>query len=124
MAPVFAMATMDIIKLSGSAPANFLDVGGGASVERVCAAFQILMSDPKVRAVLINIFGGIVRCDRVAGGVIEALGQVDVKVPIVVRLEGTNKEVASKMLKESGMDFIVADQGLADAAQKVVAALN
>jgi len=119
-----AMATMDIIKLAGSAPANFLDVGGGASVERVAAAFRILMSDSKVRAVLINIFGGIVRCDRVAGGVIEALGQVKVNIPIVVRLEGTNRDIASQMLKDSGLDFIVADRGLADAAQKVVAALN
>jgi len=119
-----AMATMDIIKLAGSAPANFLDVGGGASVERVAAAFRILMADSNVRAVLINIFGGIVRCDRVAGGVIEALKQTEVKVPIVVRLEGTNKDEASKMLKESGLDFIVADQGLADAAGKVVSALK
>ncbi len=119
-----AMATMDIIKLAGSSPANFLDVGGGASVERVAAAFRILMADPNVRAVLINIFGGIVRCDRVAGGVIEAMGQVDVQVPVVVRLEGTNKELASQMLRESGRAFIVADQGLEDAARKVVAALN
>lgn len=119
-----AMATMDIIKLAGSSPANFLDVGGGASVERVAAAFRILMSDPSVRAVLINIFGGIVRCDRVAGGVMEAIKQVDVKVPIIVRLEGTNRDLASQMLRESGFDFIVADQGLADAAEKVMAALN
>jgi succinyl-CoA synthetase beta subunit len=119
-----AMATMDIIKLAGSSPANFLDVGGGASVERVSAAFRILMSDPNVKAVFINIFGGIVRCDRVAGGVIEALGQVDVKMPIIIRLEGTNRDEASKMLAESGMKFIVADQGLADAAEKVVAALH
>jgi succinyl-CoA synthetase beta subunit len=119
-----AMATMDIIKLAGSEPANFLDVGGGASVERVCAAFRILMSDPNVKAVLINIFGGIVRCDRVAGGVIEALKQVKVTVPIVVRLEGTNRDEAKRMLQESGMDFIVAYSGLADAAEKVVAALQ
>lgn len=118
-----AMGTMDIVKLAGAEPANFLDVGGGASVERVAAAFRILMADHAVRAVLVNIFGGIVRCDRVAGGVIEAMKQVDVKVPVVVRLQGTNAAEAREMLNQSDFPFITAD-GLADAAEKVVAALN
>ncbi len=116
-----AMATMDLIKLSGGMPANFLDVGGGASVERVAAAFRILMSDANVEAVLVNIFGGIVRCDRVAGGIIEALKTVKVDVPVVTRLQGTNAEEAAKMLGEADFDFIVAT-GLAEAAEKVVAA--
>jgi succinyl-CoA synthetase beta subunit len=116
-----AMATMDLIKHSGGMPANFLDVGGGASVERVSAAFRILMSDPNVKAVLVNIFGGIVRCDRVAGGIIEALKTVKVDVPVVIRLQGTNAEEAAKMLAESDLEFIVAS-GLADAARKAVAA--
>ncbi|MBE7558373.1 ADP-forming succinate--CoA ligase subunit beta [bacterium] len=119
-----AMATMDIIKLAGSSPANFLDVGGGASVERVAAAFRILTSDPNVKVVFINIFGGIVRCDRVAGGVIEACRQVHVSVPMVVRLEGTNRDQAKEMLKESGLNLIVSEGDLSDAAQKVVAALE
>jgi len=118
-----AMATMDIIKLAGSEPANFLDVGGTASVERVAAAFRILMSDPNVRAVLINIFGGIVRCDRVAKGVIEALHQVEVDLPVVVRLEGTNAKEAREILEKSDLEFTVADD-LRDAAEKVVAALG
>jgi succinyl-CoA synthetase beta subunit len=118
-----AMATMDIIKLAGGEPANFLDVGGGASVERVAAAFRILMSDPHVKAVLINIFGGIVRCDRVAGGVIQALEQVQVDVPIVVRLEGTNAAEAAKMLEEAPIKFGVA-KSLKDAAAMVTAALK
>lgn len=115
-----AMATMDIIKLAGGEPANFLDVGGGASQQRVENAFRILLADPKVKAVLINIFGGIVRCDMVAGGVIEAAKNLGVKVPIVVRLEGTNVEQARKLLAESGMNFTTA-QGMKDAAEKVVA---
>ena len=115
-----AMATMDIIKLAGGEPANFLDVGGGASQQRVENAFRILLADPKVQAVLINIFGGIVRCDMVAGGVIEAAKNLGVKVPIVVRLEGTNVEQARKLLAESGMNFTTA-QGMKDAAEKVVA---
>ncbi len=119
-----AMATMDIIKLAGSSPANFLDVGGGASVERVAAAFRILMSDKNVKVVFINIFGGIVRCDRVAGGVIEACQQVAVTVPMVVRLEGTNRDQAKTMLKESGLNLTVSEGDLADAAKKVVAALG
>jgi succinyl-CoA synthetase beta subunit len=118
-----AMATMDQILLAGGEPANFLDVGGAASVERVSHAFRILMSDPKVKTVLINIFGGIVRCDRVAQGVIEALKQVKVNVPVVVRLEGTNSAEAAKLLDSSGMRFIVA-KTFAEAARKVVAAIK
>ena len=116
-----AMATMDIIKLAGGEPANFLDVGGGASQERVENAFRILLADPHVEAVLINIFGGIVRCDMVARGVVEAARKLNVQVPIVVRLEGTNVEEGQRVLKESGMNFAVAD-GMKDAAEKVVAA--
>ena len=116
-----AMATMDIIKLAGGEPANFLDVGGGASQERVENAFRILLADPHVQAVLINIFGGIVRCDMVARGVVEAARNLNVQVPIVVRLEGTNVEEGQRVLKESGMNFAVAD-GMKDAAEKVVAA--
>jgi succinyl-CoA synthetase beta subunit len=116
-----AMATMDIIKLAGGEPANFLDVGGGASQERVENAFRILLADPHVQAVLINIFGGIVRCDMVARGVVEAAKNLGVKVPIVVRLEGTNVEEGQRVLQESGMNFIVAN-GMKDAAEKVVAA--
>ncbi|HEX8688169.1 MAG TPA: ADP-forming succinate--CoA ligase subunit beta [Pyrinomonadaceae bacterium] len=115
-----AMATMDIIKLAGGEPANFLDVGGGASQERVEAAFRILLADPAVRAVLINIFGGIVRTDMVARGVIEAARSIGVRVPIVVRLEGTNVEEGRRLIGESGMNFTVAD-GMKDAAEKVVA---
>ncbi len=116
-----AMATMDIIKLAGGEPANFLDVGGGASQERVENAFRILLADPNVQAVLINIFGGIVRCDMVARGVVEAAKNLGVKVPIVVRLEGTNVEEGQRVLQESGMNFLVAN-GMKDAAEKVVAA--
>ena len=116
-----AMATMDIIKLAGGEPANFLDVGGGASQERVENAFRILLADPNVQAVLINIFGGIVRCDMVARGVVEAAKNLGVKVPIVVRLEGTNVEEGQRVLQESGMNFLVAN-GMKDAADKVVAA--
>ena len=118
-----AMATMDLVKLSGSMPANFLDVGGAANVERVAAAFRILMSDPHVKAVLVNIFGGIVRCDRVAAGIIEAMKQVEVKVPVVTRLQGTNAKEAREILSQADFPFIVAD-GLAEAAQKVVAAIR
>jgi succinyl-CoA synthetase beta subunit len=117
------MATMDIIKYAGGMPANFLDVGGGANVETVKNGFQIILSDPNVKAVLINIFGGIVRCDRVAQGVIEAVKQVNVNVPVVVRLEGTNAKEAGKMLEESGLKFIVA-KDLKDAAEKVVRAIK
>jgi succinyl-CoA synthetase beta subunit len=118
-----AMATMDIIKLHGGTPANFLDVGGTASAETVEKGFRIILSDKNVRAVLINIFGGIVRCDRVAGGVIEAVKKSKVNVPVVVRLEGTNADVAAKMLSESGLSFVVA-KDLTDAAQKAVKAVK
>ena len=116
-----AMATMDIIKLSGGSPANFLDVGGGASAEQVKNAFRILLSDKNVKAVLINIFGGIMRCDIVASGVVEAAKTIGVQIPVVVRLEGTNVEQAQEILRNSGLNFIVAD-GMKDAAEKVVAA--
>lgn len=114
-----AMGTMDIIKHVGGEPANFLDVGGGANAERVEAGFHIILSDPNVKAILVNIFGGIVRCDRVAGGVIEAVKKVGLKVPVVVRLAGTNHEEAAEMLRSSGIDLIVAHD-LQDAAVKVV----
>jgi succinyl-CoA synthetase beta subunit len=115
-----AMATMDIIKLAGGQPANFLDVGGGANAEQIRNAFKILMADKNVRAVLINIFGGILRCDVLASGVIAAVKELDVKVPIVVRMEGTNVDEGKRMLKESGLNFSNAD-GMGDAAEKVVA---
>ena len=115
-----AMATMDIIKLAGGEPANFLDVGGGASQERVEAAFRILLADSNVRAVLINIFGGIVRCDMVARGVVGAANNLGIKVPVVVRLEGTNVEEGQRVIRESGLNFTVAN-GMKDAAEKVVA---
>ncbi len=118
-----AMATMDIIKLTGGEPANFLDVGGGANVETVSSGFKIILSDPNVKAILINIFGGIVRCDRVAQGVIEAAQRTSVTLPVVVRLEGTNAKEGAELLKNSGLNFAVAN-GLKDAAEKVVAALN
>jgi succinyl-CoA synthetase beta subunit len=114
-----AMATMDIIKLAGGEPANFLDVGGGASQERVEAAFRILLADPHVKAVLINIFGGIVRCDMVARGVVGAANNLGVQVPVVVRLEGTNVEEGQRVIRESGLNFTVAN-GMKDAAEKVV----
>jgi succinyl-CoA synthetase beta subunit len=118
-----AMATMDIIKLAGAEPANFLDVSGGATVEMVKSGFEILMSDKDVRAVLINIFGGILRCDIVAEGVMEAVSEIKVEVPVVVRLEGTNVEEGKRIINESGFNFIVA-QGMKDAAEKVVEALK
>ena len=118
-----AMATMDIIKLTGGEPANFLDVGGGASAETVEKGFRIILSDPNVKAVLINIFGGIVRCDRVAKGVIEAINNIDTEVPIVVRLQGTNAEEGKKLLEASGMNIIAATE-LRDAAEKVVSTLK
>jgi len=116
-----AMATMDIIKLYGGMPANFLDVGGGANKEQVIAAFKILMSDEKVKAVLINIFGGIMRCDIIAEGVIAAAKEVGVKVPLVVRLQGTNMDLGRKTLAESGLNIITAEK-MSDAAEKVVKA--
>lgn len=118
-----AMATMDLIKLAGGEPANFLDVGGGAKTETVEQGFRIILSDPNVKAILINIFGGIVRCDRVALGVVEAAKKVGVNVPVVIRLEGTNAEEGAKILKESGLNFIVAN-GFKDAAEKVVKVLK
>lgn len=118
-----AMGTMDIIQLAGGKPANFLDVGGGANVERIANAFRIMMSDPHVEAVLINIFGGIVRCDRVANGILAALEQVKVDVPVIVRLDGTNAEEAREILRKSGLDFLVAAT-LQDAADKVTVALS
>ncbi len=114
-----AMATMDIIKHAGGNPANFLDVGGGASAEQIQNAFRILLSDKNVRAVLINIFGGILRCDTLATGVVAAARQLNVRVPVVVRMEGTNVELGRKILTESGLDFTVAE-GMKDAAEKVV----
>ncbi len=118
-----AMATMDIIKLAGGEPANFLDVGGGANKTTVANGFKIILSDPNVKAILINIFGGIVRCDRVAQGVIDAAKEMEVKVPIVVRLEGTNAEEAGVLLNESGLNFEVASS-LKDAAEKVTSVLT
>jgi succinyl-CoA synthetase beta subunit len=115
-----AMATMDIIKYAGGSPANFLDVGGGASSEQVKNAFRILMSDPSVRAVFINIFGGILRCDVLATGVVAAAKDLQLKVPVVVRMEGTNVELGQKILRESGLNFTIAN-GMKDGAQKVVA---
>jgi succinyl-CoA synthetase beta subunit len=115
-----AMATMDIIKYAGGSPANFLDVGGGASADQVKNAFRILMSDPSVRAVFINIFGGILRCDVLATGVVAATKDLHVKVPVVVRMEGTNVEMGQKILRDSGLNFTIAD-GMKDAAQEVVA---
>lgn len=116
-----AMATMDIIKLHGGEPANFLDVGGGANKEKVTHAFKIILKDPKVKAILVNIFGGIMKCDVIAEGVIAAARELSLQVPLVVRLEGTNVEQGKKLLSESGLKITPAD-GLADAAQKVVAA--
>jgi succinyl-CoA synthetase beta subunit len=117
-----AMATMDIIKHCGGDPANFLDVGGGATIERVTEAFKIILSDDKVKGILVNIFGGIMKCDVIATGVIEAAKQVGVKVPLVVRLEGTNVDLGKQMLAESGLNIIAAD-GMADAAEKIVKAV-
>ena len=118
-----AMATMDIVKLAGSSPANFLDVGGGANAEQIENAFRILTQDADVRAVLINIFGGILRCDRLAEGLIAAVRKLETRLPIVIRMKGTNVEIARKMLEESGLDFTTAD-GMRDAADAVVAKLG
>ncbi len=117
-----AMATMDIIKFHGGSPANFLDVGGGATRERVSAAFKLILSDPNVEAILVNIFGGIMRCDVIAEGIIAAAREVNLNVPLVVRLEGTNVELGRRMLGQSGLQLIAADD-LGDAARKVVAAV-
>jgi succinyl-CoA synthetase beta subunit len=118
-----AMATMDIIKLYGMEPANFLDVGGGATVEKVAAAFKIITSDPNVKGILVNIFGGIMKCDVIAEGVVAAVKQVGLKVPLVVRLEGTNVEQGKKIIRESGLNVLPADN-LDDAAQKIVKAVK
>lgn len=114
-----AMATMDIVKYAGGMPANFLDVGGGANREQIKNAFRILLSDTSVKAVLINIFGGILRCDTLANGVVSAATELGIKIPVVIRMEGTNVELGQKILKESGFNFTVAD-GMKDAAEKVV----
>ncbi|HBF47536.1 MAG TPA: succinate--CoA ligase subunit beta, partial [Shewanella frigidimarina] len=116
-----AMGTMDIVNLHGGKPANFLDVGGGATKERVAEAFKIILSDSNVKAVLVNIFGGIVRCDMIAEGIIGAVKEVGVKVPVVVRLEGTNAELGREVLAKSGLDIIAATS-LTDAAEQVVKA--
>jgi succinyl-CoA synthetase beta subunit len=118
-----AMATMDIIKLSGGEPANFLDVGGGATKERVTAAFKLLLSDPKVEGVLVNIFGGIMRCDVIAEGIVAAAREVNIGVPLVVRLEGTNVDLGKQILQDSGLP-ITAGADLGDAAEKIVAAVG
>ena len=117
-----AMATMDIIKLYGGEPANFLDVGGGATKEKVCAAFKIITRDPNVKGILVNIFGGIMRCDVIAEGVVEAVKEVGLKVPLVVRLEGTKVKEGKEILENSGVDVLTADD-LDDAAQKIVKAV-
>ena len=118
-----AMATMDIIKLYGAEPANFLDVGGGATKEKVTEAFKIITSDPNVKGILVNIFGGIMRCDVIAEGVIAAVQEVGLKVPLVVRLEGTNVEKGKEIINTSGLAVIAADN-LKDGAQKIVAAVK
>ncbi|MFM9153440.1 MAG: ADP-forming succinate--CoA ligase subunit beta [Methylocystis sp.] len=118
-----AMATMDIIKLYGAFPANFLDVGGGATTEKVTAAFKIITADPNVKGILVNIFGGIMRCDTIAEGVIAAVKEVGLKVPLVVRLEGTNVDLGKKIISQSGLNVISADD-LDDAAQKIVGAIK
>src|SRR5450432_1576395 len=116
-----AMATMDIIKLYGEEPANFLDVGGGASKEKVTAALKIILSDPSVRGILVNIFGGIMRCDIIANGVVAAVREMGLSLPVVVRLEGTNVDLGKQILRDSGLKITPAD-GLADGARKVVEA--
>ena len=118
-----AMATMDIIKLYGAEPANFLDVGGGASKEKVTAAFKIITADPNVKGILVNIFGGIMRCDIIAEGVVEAVKEVGLQVPLVVRLEGTNVELGKKIIAESGLNVVSADD-LSDGAEKIVKAVR
>ena len=115
-----AMATMDIIKHYGGDPANFLDVGGGASREQVTAAFKIILSDPNVKGILVNIFGGIMQCDVIAEGVVSAAKETNLSIPLVVRLEGNNVEIGKKILNESGLELISGDS-MADAAKKIVA---
>ena len=118
-----AMATMDIIKLHGGEPSNFLDVGGGITLERVVEAFKLLLSDSKVKAILVNIFGGIVRCDLIADGIIQAMREVSLRIPVVVRLQGTNVEKGLQLLEASGLAVITAED-LTDAAIKVVKAVK
>src|SRR5207244_8921917 len=118
-----AMATMDIIKLEGAEPANFLDVGGGASKEKVTAAFKIILSDPAVKGILVNIFGGIMRCDIIADGIVAAAKEVNLHVPLVVRLEGTNVDEGKAILAQSGLAIVPAND-LGDAARKIVAAVK
>jgi succinyl-CoA synthetase beta subunit len=115
-----AMATMDLIQQAGAAPANFLDVGGGASAEQVENGLRIILADPAVKGVLINIFGGILRCDRLANGVVEAANKVGIKVPVVIRMEGTNVEEGRAILEKSGLNLITA-KDVSDAAQKIAA---
>ena len=117
------MATMDLIKLHGGMPANFLDVGGGATAEKVAEAFKLILSDPQVEAILVNIFGGIVRCDLIAEGILQAITEVDVTVPVVVRLEGTNAEKGLALIEQSSLDVLTASD-LTEAADKVVAAVT
>ena len=118
-----AMATMDAIKLFGASPANFLDVGGGATTQKVTEAFKLMLKNPAVKGILVNIFGGIMRCDTIAEGVIAAAKEVKLSVPLVVRMKGTNEEIGRKLLKDSGLPIISADN-MADAAQKIVAAVG
>src|SRR6266540_4188007 len=118
-----AMATMDTIKLFGGSPANFLDVGGGATAERVTAAFKIMLSNPKLKAILVNIFGGIMKCDTIATGVVAAARETKLSVPLVVRMKGTNEDLGKKILRDSGLPIISADN-MAQAAQRVVAAVK
>jgi succinyl-CoA synthetase beta subunit len=118
-----AMATMDTIKLYGGSPANFLDVGGGATAEKVTAAFKIMLSNPKVKAILVNIFGGIMKCDTIATGVVAAAREVKLSVPLVVRMKGTNEDLGKKILKDSGLPIISADN-MAQAGERVVAAIR
>ena len=118
-----AMSTMDIIQYAGGSPANFLDVGGGANEEQVKNAMRIILSDPHVKGVLINIFGGIMRCDIIANGVVNAVKEIGIKVPVVVRLEGTNVEEGKQILRDSGLAVIPAD-GMKDAAEKIIAAVK
>ncbi len=115
------MATMDLIKLNGGNPANFLDVGGGATKERVTEAFKIILSDPKVKSILVNIFGGIVRCDLIADGIIAAVAEVGTHLPVVVRLEGNNADIGARKLNNSGLNIIAAES-FTDAAKQVVKA--
>ena len=118
-----AMATMDTIKLYGGQPANFLDVGGGATADKVTAAFKIMLSNRKVKAILVNIFGGIMKCDTIANGVVSAAREVKLSLPLVVRMKGTNEELGKKILRESGLPIISADN-MGEAAEKVVAAVK